>query len=173
MANAINRFPTQGLKRKSFQQDETIIKEGSQGGRAYILEYGEVVIRSHDNVIGRITEPGTIFGEISALLDCPHSACCVADFECGVFVIDDFNEYCLEQDKEVLLEISKLTAQRLVNISCQVSELSERLKDLEERAVDPATLTKFSQIMLQFSDIMTTDITGGDKKKKLSQDYEE
>src|SRR5215467_11430245 len=54
------------------QAGETVLTDGSRTGRLLILKTGNVVVVKEGVEIATVTEPGTVSGEISALLDCPH-----------------------------------------------------------------------------------------------------
>ena len=54
--------------RRSFNTGETIIEEGSTTGMLFFLIDGEVEVYKDDVQIAAISEPGSVFGEMSALL---------------------------------------------------------------------------------------------------------
>jgi len=58
----------------NFQAGETVLAEGSRTDQLLILRWGDVAIVKGGIEIARVSEPGAVFGEISALLDCPHTA---------------------------------------------------------------------------------------------------
>jgi CRP-like cAMP-binding protein len=58
----------------TFQAGETVIASGSKTGRLLILREGTVAILKENTEIARVGEPGAIFGELSLLLDQPHTA---------------------------------------------------------------------------------------------------
>jgi CRP-like cAMP-binding protein len=62
------------LPLESYGAGETVFSEGTQTGRLLILKTGLVSIVKGGTEIARVAEPGVIFGEISALLDKPHTA---------------------------------------------------------------------------------------------------
>lgn len=53
---------------------EKILIEGQNCHTLYVLISGSVEIRKGHMPVGRIAEPGSIFGEMSVLLDIPHTA---------------------------------------------------------------------------------------------------
>ena len=58
----------------TFQAGETVIASGSKTGRLLILRKGTVAILKENTEIARVGQPGAIFGELSFLLDQPHTA---------------------------------------------------------------------------------------------------
>ena len=58
----------------TYQAGETVFAAGSRTGRLLILRKGAVVIVKEDVEIARVMEPGAVFGELSVLLDQPHTA---------------------------------------------------------------------------------------------------
>jgi CRP-like cAMP-binding protein len=58
----------------TFQAGETVIASGSKTGRLLLLRKGTVAILKENTEIARVGEPGAIFGELSLLLDQPHTA---------------------------------------------------------------------------------------------------
>lgn len=51
-----------------------MIVGGSKTGRLLILKKGTVAIVKEDTEIAKVAEPGAVFGELSVLLDQPHTA---------------------------------------------------------------------------------------------------
>jgi CRP/FNR family transcriptional regulator, cyclic AMP receptor protein len=51
-----------------------VFAAGTKTGRLLILRKGAVVIVKDDIEIARVAEPGAVFGELSILLDKPHTA---------------------------------------------------------------------------------------------------
>jgi len=56
----------------TYQAGETVIADGSRTARLLILKKGAVAIIKEDIQIAKVTEPGAVFGELSALLDQPN-----------------------------------------------------------------------------------------------------
>src|SRR5262244_3848024 len=57
-----------------YQAGETVLAAGSRSGRLLILRKGAVAIVKDTIEIAKVAEPGAVFGELSALLDQPHTA---------------------------------------------------------------------------------------------------
>ena len=58
----------------SYGAGETVFTEGTKTGRLLILKAGLVSVIKGGIEIAQVAEPGVIFGELSALLDQPHTA---------------------------------------------------------------------------------------------------
>ena len=58
----------------NYRAGETVLTAGLKSGRLLILKSGAVVILKDSIEIARVEEPGAVFGELSALLDQPHTA---------------------------------------------------------------------------------------------------
>jgi CRP-like cAMP-binding protein len=58
----------------TFQPGETVIADGSRTDRLLILRKGTVAVVKEGTEIAKVTEPGAVFGELSVLLDQPHTA---------------------------------------------------------------------------------------------------
>ena len=54
--------------------DEVVLAAGSRTGRLLFLKEGAVAVVRQGTQIAIVDEPGAVFGEISALLDQPHTA---------------------------------------------------------------------------------------------------
>jgi CRP-like cAMP-binding protein len=58
---------------KTYEAGETVFAAGSRTGRLLILRKGSVVIVKDGVEIAKVAEPGAVFGELSVLLDKPHT----------------------------------------------------------------------------------------------------
>src|SRR6478672_4637961 len=58
----------------TYQAGETVLSAASATGRLLILKEGAVAVVKEGVEIARVTEPGAVFGELSVLLDQPHTA---------------------------------------------------------------------------------------------------
>jgi len=62
------------LPLKTYRADEVVLAEGSRTGQLLFLKEGAVAVVRQGSQIAIMDEPGAVFGEISALLDRPHTA---------------------------------------------------------------------------------------------------
>jgi CRP-like cAMP-binding protein len=58
----------------TYRADEVVLVAGSRTGQLQFLKKGAVAVVMRGAQIAIVDEPGAVFGEISALLDLPHSA---------------------------------------------------------------------------------------------------
>src|SRR6516162_9670050 len=88
-----------------------VFTEGTKTGRLLILKSGLVSVVKGGTEIAQVAEPGVIFGELSALLDQPHTAD-VRTVETSHFHVADAVTL-LGQDPVALLYIATALARRL------------------------------------------------------------
>ena len=62
------------LPLETYQAGETVLSAATTTGRLLILKQGAVAVIREGVEIARVTEPGAVFGELSVLLDQPHTA---------------------------------------------------------------------------------------------------
>ena len=62
----------------TYQAGETVLTAASTTGRLLILKKGAVAVLKEGVEISKVAEPGAVFGELSVLLDQPHTADVVA-----------------------------------------------------------------------------------------------
>ena len=103
---------------------ETVLKAGSKTARLLILKRGEVVVLKDTIEIARVKEPGAVFGEISALLDQPHSAD-VRTLVDSQFHVADAAQ--LRKDPIALFYVAKILARRLVTADEGFVEMKKEL----------------------------------------------
>ena len=89
-----------------------VIHEGQTTGHLYVLIEGRLEVVKGDTVVAVITEPGAVLGEMSVLLDQPHTATVRAASDSTVYEIGDAASFLREQPAVALL-IARLLAQRL------------------------------------------------------------
>jgi CRP-like cAMP-binding protein len=97
---------------KSFGPGEALMEEGRETGRLYVLKSGTVEVRRHGVAVTQLAEPGAVLGEMSALLERPHTATVVAVTPVEAFGLDDGLKF-LEARPALALHVAILLAQRL------------------------------------------------------------
>ena len=102
------------FNQQQFPAGAVLIPEGGKLNTMFVLRSGELEVVRDGVVVTNIRQPGTIFGEMSVLLDSPHSATVRAVTSVEVFVIPDAIRV-LEQRPTLLLQIARLLAKRVSN----------------------------------------------------------
>ncbi|MDR3476359.1 MAG: cyclic nucleotide-binding domain-containing protein [Devosia sp.] len=117
-----------------FESGETIIPEGARLGKLFVLIEGQIEVIRKDTQVSYVDEPGSIFGEMSVLLDMPHSATVKALSEVDAYVIDDALRF-LESRSEVAIHLATLLARRLYYTTTYLVDLQQqnegRRRDLD------------------------------------------
>ena len=99
------------LPLETYQAGERVLTAGSRTGRLLFLKDGSVGVFQQGIQIAKEAEPGAMFGDISALLDWPHTADVVA-LETSRFHVADAVSL-LTQDSVALLYVASILARRL------------------------------------------------------------
>lgn len=89
-----------------------LLSEGTRSGRLYVLVDGVLEVVRGDTQVALVTEPGAIFGEMSVLLDTPHTASVRALMPSSVYVFEDAAAF-LRSDPEIAFFVARMLAQRL------------------------------------------------------------
>ncbi len=118
----------QGLPEQSFAAGEVLIPEGGATGRLFILIEGEIEIRKGELPLHVTAEPGAVFGEISALLDIPHTATVKTLTPARLHVVGDAGTF-LRTHQELAYGLSKLMAQRLHGMTSYLVDLQRQFAD--------------------------------------------
>ena len=108
----------------NYRAGETVLKAGSKTARLLILKRGEVVVVKDTIEIARVNEPGAVFGEISALLDQPHSADVRTLVDLQFHVADAAQ---LGKNPTAVLYVAKILARRLVAADESFIDLKKEL----------------------------------------------
>jgi CRP/FNR family cyclic AMP-dependent transcriptional regulator len=78
----------------TYEAGENVLAAGSRSGQLLILKSGVVAIVRGNIEIAKVREPGAVLGELSALLDQPHTAD-VRALETSQFHVADARPPCL------------------------------------------------------------------------------
>ena len=98
--------------RRNVSPGDLVVHEGGRTGHLYILIEGRLEVVKGDTVVASITEPGAVLGEMSVLLDMPHTATVRAATDSAIYEIDDAATFMRTQPAVAIL-IARMLAQRL------------------------------------------------------------
>jgi CRP/FNR family transcriptional regulator, cyclic AMP receptor protein len=128
----------------TYQAGETVLAAGSTTGWLLILREGAVAVVKEGVDIATVTEPGATFGEVSALLDQPHTADVRALKVSQFHVADAASQFM--QDPIVLLYVAAVLARRLDGTNHALIEL-KRVHAGEPRNVIGKTVEKVEALL--------------------------
>jgi CRP/FNR family transcriptional regulator, cyclic AMP receptor protein len=120
-----------GREAQTFKPGQVLIKEGGQDGKLFVLIDGQVEVLRKDTQVSYIDEPGSIFGEMAALLDMPSSATVKALSTVKAYVIDDALSF-LGGQPEIALYVATLLARRLYYTTSYLVDLQQQSEGKRE-----------------------------------------
>ena len=121
----------QNLPEKTLAAGETMLGEGGKEGVLYILIEGEVEVLKGDFQVNTVAEPGAIFGEISVLLDMPHTVTVKTLTACRAHVLERASEW-LQSHTDISYELARMLAQRLHGITTYLVDLKNQFGDQKD-----------------------------------------
>jgi len=101
-----------GGDRRNVPAGAEVLHEGGRTGHLYVLIEGRLEVVKGDTVVATMTEPGALLGEMSVLLDQPHTATVRAVQDSAIYEIYDAASF-LRQQPAVALIIARMLAHRL------------------------------------------------------------
>lgn len=107
---------------------EVLLEEGERAGVLLVLIEGAVEIVKGDYQVDLIAEPGAVFGEISVLLDTPHTATVRATVDSRFYIAEDPLAF-LRSHPEIALGLSKMLAKRLYSMTTYLVDLKRQFED--------------------------------------------
>lgn len=103
----VGKYPVQ-----HFAAGELVIEQRHDSGRMYVLLEGEVEVYREGVRIAKASQPGAVFGEMSALLGGAHTATVRTLRPSSFAVVDDPHAF-LGSSAEASLHVAELLARRL------------------------------------------------------------
>ena len=122
-----------------------MLTAGSTTGRLLILKEGAVEVVKEGVEIAKVTEPGAVFGELSVLLDQPHTAD-VRALETSQFHVADAAAL-LRIDPIALLYVAAVLARRLDGANQALIELKRQVQAGQPRSVIGKTVEKVEGLL--------------------------
>ena len=101
-----------------------ILHEGGKTGHLFVLLEGRLEVVKGDSVVAVLIEPGAVLGEMSVLLDQPHTATVRAASDSVVYEFDDAASFLRDQPAVALL-----IAQRLNVATTYLADLMHQYAD--------------------------------------------
>ena len=114
-----------GHKVQDFAPGDVVMEQGSASGRLLVLLKGEVEVLRDDVRVAKASEPGTVFGEMSVLLDSAHTAT-VRTLKPSSFAVIENPRQFLESSADASLHVAKLLASRLDSLTKYLVDVKEQ-----------------------------------------------
>lgn len=111
MLSVFSRYDEGGQK-VDVEAGTELLREGTTSGRLYVLADGVLEVMRGDTQVALVSDPGAVFGEMSVLLDAPHTATVRAFMPSTVYAFDDAAAF-LKSDPQIAFFVARLLAQRL------------------------------------------------------------
>jgi len=105
-------YPHDDTRKIAVAAGTVLLAEGTKSGRIYVLVEGTLEVARGETQIAVVSEQGSIFGEMSLLLDSSHTATVRAVTPAIVCEFIDGADF-LKSDPDTTLVIARLLAQRL------------------------------------------------------------
>ncbi len=110
-----------------FPPGAVLMSEGTRSGRLFVLVEGRVEILRGETPVAVVSEPGSLFGEMSVLLDAPHTATVRALTPTIARAPADAAAF-LRVHPEVAFFLARLLAQRLNAATTYLVDLKEQFE---------------------------------------------
>ena len=112
-------------RKTDFPAGAVLLSEGVRSGHLYVLSTGTIEVVRGETRVAVVSEPGAVFGEMSVLLDVPHTATVRALSPATVYAFDNAEEF-LKSDPEIALIVARLLAQRLNTATTYLVDLKRQ-----------------------------------------------
>jgi CRP-like cAMP-binding protein len=119
---------------RSLAPGEVLITQGEMGGDIYFVESGDLIVERDGVRLASIVTPGALLGEMSVLLDIPHSATVRAESAARVRVIANARTV-FEQQPALSFRLARLLAARLNSTSALLVDLTRQGDSYQERGL--------------------------------------
>jgi len=112
-------------KRKEVPAGTELLPEGKTSGYIYVLAEGRIEVLRGNTQVAVVSEPGSVFGEMSVLLGAPHTATVRALSDATVYAYADAAGF-MRSDPQIAFVIARLLAQRLNSATTYLVDLKRQ-----------------------------------------------
>ena len=117
----------QGVPLQTVAPGTILLAEGKHDRTLCVLVDGEVEILKDEFQANTVSEPGAVFGEMSILLNSPHTATVRARTPCRVHMIEN-GEVFLRENKDMAYDLLKIVAGRLQGVTTHLTNLNRYVR---------------------------------------------
>ncbi|HRK35616.1 MAG TPA: cyclic nucleotide-binding domain-containing protein [Candidatus Hydrogenedentes bacterium] len=114
----------------NFAEGDVLIPEGTAAAALYFLAEGVVEVVKGDVSITKVRDRGAMFGEMSVLLSCPHTATVRAATDVTCHVAREPMVF-LATHPEAMFYVGKILAQRLESLNKYLVDVKSQLREKE------------------------------------------
>ena len=112
-------------------EGDILLKEGDKSDKFYILIDGECEILRGKYQINKVSEPGSMLGEMSILLNNPHMATVKSIKKTKLYVVDDAADF-LRSNTDITYHLAKTLAQRLNGVTSYLVDIKKQFEGSED-----------------------------------------
>jgi len=120
-----------GLSSITLNEGDILLQEGHRSNKFYILIDGECEVLRGNFQINRVSEPGSIFGEMSILLNIPHMATVKSIRETQLYLVDNALDF-LKSNTEITFHLAKMLAQRLNGVTSYLMDIKKQFEGKDD-----------------------------------------
>lgn len=141
-----------GLPEVRLEPGTVVLAEGDKSGKLFVLIEGEMQVLRGDIEVATVSEPGSVFGEMSVLLDVPHTASVKALRPSRAYLVEDAETF-LQSAPQMLRHIGTLLALRLQSATGYLADLKRQFAESRDHfgMVDEVLETLLHQQKREFS----------------------
>lgn len=111
-----------------------LVQEGQKTGKLYVLRSGDLEIVRDGSLVASLGEAGAIVGEMSVLLDQPHTATVRSRMGAEVHTIADPDAF-LDANPTIARQIAGLLAVRLQKTTALLVDMRQQAKEREDHVM--------------------------------------
>jgi CRP-like cAMP-binding protein len=115
-----------GAAQLAFEPGSILLNEGRKTDRLYVLIEGTIEIVRDGVPVAQVKEPGAILGEMSVLLDLPHTATVRGLSSGRAYELEDGRTF-LRSQPDMAIFLAELLARRLNEATAAVVDLTRQL----------------------------------------------
>lgn len=112
-------------------EGDILLKEGDKSDKFYILIDGECEILRGKYQINKVSEPGSMLGEMSILLNNPHMATVKSIKTTNLYVVNDADDF-LKSNTDITFHLAKTLALRLNGVTSYLVDIKKQFEGSED-----------------------------------------
>jgi CRP-like cAMP-binding protein len=108
-----------------FEDNEVIIAEGEKSGGLYFLKSGKAAAYRGEDLVAEMDEIGSVYGDVSVLLDCAALVATRAVGATSFYVVKDVDAFFVERP-ELLLHVARDLAKKLHFMASYLTDVKQQ-----------------------------------------------